>query len=274
MSKKIVITSGKGGVGKTTSSASIAFGLAEAGKKVCVIDFDIGLRNLDLILGVERRVVYDFINVIEGSASLNQALIRHKDSNNLYILAASQTQDKDALTKEGVQRVIDDLEALDFDFIVCDSPAGIEQGAMMALYFADEAIVVTNPEISSVRDSDRILGMLDSKSQRAESGMEPIKQHLLITRYQPSRVETGEMLSVQDVQEILGEELNLLAVTPESKEVVDASNNGKAVITYEKQSIGKAYKDAVSRLLGNHVELTIYTDKPRGFFSRIFGGDS
>ncbi len=272
MTKKIVITSGKGGVGKTTSSASIAFGLAEAGKKVCVIDFDIGLRNLDLILGVERRVVYNFINVIEGTATISQALIRHKDSNNLYILAASQTQDKDALTKEGVQDVIKQLEDLDFDYIICDSPAGIEQGAMMSLYFADEAVVVTNPEISSVRDSDRILGMLDSKSQRAEEGMEPVKQHLLITRYDPARVEAGEMLSIEDVQDILGEDLNLLAVTPESRAVIDASNNGKAVITYEDQAIGKAYKDAVSRLLGNHVELEIYVDKPKGFLSKLFGG--
>lgn len=274
MCKKIVITSGKGGVGKTTSSASIAYGLAQAGKKVCVIDFDIGLRNLDLNLGVERRVVFDFINVIEGRATLNQALIRHPSNHNLLILAASQTEDKDALTREGVQQVIEGLEEMGFDFIICDSPAGIEQGAMMALYFADEAIVVTNPEISSVRDSDRILGMLESKSLRAEQGGEPIKQHLLITRYDAARVEKGEMLSTEDVRGILGDGIPLLAVTPDSKHVIEASNSGRPAITYEDYGVGKAYKDAVSRLLGNDVEMVIYEEKRKGIFSRLFGGDS
>ena len=156
MAKIIVVTSGKGGVGKTTSSAAIATGLALAGHKTVVIDFDVGLRNLDLIMGCERRVVYDFVNVINKEATLNQALIKDKRTDNLYILPASQTRDKDALTMEGVQKVLNDLSE-DYDFIICDSPAGIEQGAQMALYFADEAIVVTNPEVSSVRDSDRIL---------------------------------------------------------------------------------------------------------------------
>ncbi len=197
MARIIVVTSGKGGVGKTTSSAAIASGLALKGKKTAVIDFDIGLRNLDLIMGCERRVVYDFVNVINGEATLNQALIKDKRSDNLFILPASQTRDKDALTKEGVRRVLDDLDEMGFDFVICDSPAGIEQGALMALYFADEAIVTTNPEVSSVRDSDRILGILDSKSRRAEESLEPVKQHLLLTRYNPTRVTQGEMLSVR-----------------------------------------------------------------------------
>ena len=201
MSKVIVVTSGKGGVGKTTTSASFATGLAQKGYKVAVIDFDVGLRNLDLILGVERRVVYDFVNVVQGEASLKQALIRDKRVSNLYILAASQTRDKDALTKEGVGQVIEDLKSDGFDYIICDSPAGIEKGAQLALYYADEALIITNPEVSSVRDSDRILGILQAKSKRAEEGAEPIVEHLILTRYNPERVETGEMMSAEDIVE-------------------------------------------------------------------------
>lgn len=165
MAKIVVVTSGKGGVGKTTTSASFATGLALRGHKTVVIDFDVGLRNLDLIMGCERRVVYDFVNVINNEARLQQALIRDKDIENLYILPASQTRDKDALSDEGVARVIDELSQ-EFDYIICDSPAGIERGAILAMYHADEAIIVTNPEISSVRDSDRIIGMLDSKTKK------------------------------------------------------------------------------------------------------------
>lgn len=203
MAKIIVVTSGKGGVGKTTTSASFASGLALRGHKTAVIDFDVGLRNLDLIMGCERRVVYDLVNVIQGEANLNQALIKDKKCENLYILPASQTRDKDALTREGVEKVINDLIAMDFEFIVCDSPAGIESGALHAMYFADEALIVTNPEVSSVRDSDRILGILSSKTKRATEGKEPIKEHLLITRYNPKRVTEGEMLSLDDISEIL-----------------------------------------------------------------------
>ena len=199
LAEKIVVTSGKGGVGKTTTSASLACGLARQGKKVAVIDFDVGLRNLDLIMGCERRVVYDFVNVINGECTLKQALIRDKRFENLHVLAASQTRDKDALTLEGVQKVLDELDADGFDFIVCDSPAGIEKGAYLAMYFADQAVVVVNPEVSSVRDSDRILGLLSSKTKRAESG-ERVKEHLLLTRYSPARVATGDMLSIADVQ--------------------------------------------------------------------------
>ncbi|OYW94183.1 MAG: septum site-determining protein MinD [Alishewanella sp. 32-51-5] len=269
MAKIIVVTSGKGGVGKTTSSAAIGTGLALAGKKTVIVDFDIGLRNLDLIMGCERRVVYDFVNVINGEANLKQTLIKDKRVENLFILPASQTRDKDALTKEGVERVLNELSA-DFDFILCDSPAGIESGAMMALYFADEAIVVTNPEVSSVRDSDRILGMLSSKSRRAEQGQDSIKEHLLLTRYNPERVLKGEMLSVEDVKEILA--IELVGVIPESQAVLNASNSGQPVILDEESDAGQAYLDTVKRLLGETVPFRFLTVEKKGFIKRLFGG--
>jgi septum site-determining protein MinD len=268
VAKIIVVTSGKGGVGKTTSSAAIGTGLALRGHKTVIIDFDVGLRNLDLIMGCERRVVYDFVNVINGEATLNQAMIKDKRTENLYILPASQTRDKDALTKEGVGKVLDDL-AKDFDFILCDSPAGIEKGAQMALYFADEAIVTTNPEVSSVRDSDRILGILQSKSQRAEQGKEPVREHLLLTRYNPARVNAGEMLSVSDVEEILA--IPLLGVIPESEAVLKASNQGVPVILDEKAQAGQAYSDAVDRLLGENVEHRFLEEQKKGFLKRLLG---
>jgi len=270
MARIIVVTSGKGGVGKTTSSAAIASGLALKGKKTAVIDFDIGLRNLDLIMGCERRVVYDFVNVINGEATLNQALIKDKRTPNLFILPASQTRDKDALSKDGVERVFNELDEMGFEFIICDSPAGIEQGALMALYFADEAIVTTNPEVSSVRDSDRILGILDSKSRRSELGLEPVKQHLLLTRYNPSRVTSGEMLSVEDVEEIL--HISLLGVIPESQAVLNASNKGVPVIFDEETDAGMAYDDAVERLLGQELDFRFLTEQKKGIFQRLFGG--
>lgn len=269
MARIIVVTSGKGGVGKTTSSAAISTGLASLGHKTVVIDFDIGLRNLDLIMGCERRVVYDFVNVINGDANLNQALIRDKRVDNLYILPASQTRDKDALTRDGVEKILKDLAAMDFDYIVCDSPAGIETGAMMALYFADEAIITTNPEVSSVRDSDRVLGILASKSWRAEQNMEPIKEHLLLTRYSPERVSRGDMLAVQDVQEILA--IPLLGVIPESQAVLKASNAGEPVILDNESDAGLAYADAVARLLGEERPFRFLDEEKKGFFSRIFG---
>ncbi len=269
MAKIIVITSGKGGVGKTTTSAAISTGLAKRGYKTVVIDFDVGLRNLDLIMGCERRVVYDFVNVIKEEANLNQALIKDKRVDNLYILPASQTRDKDALDLDGVKRVIDDL-AKDFAYIICDSPAGIEKGAMMAMYFADEAIVVTNPEVSSVRDSDRVLGILASKTQRAEQNQEPVKESLLLTRYSPERVEKGEMLSVDDVKEILA--IPLLGVIPESQSVLNASNSGQPVILDEDSDAGQAYEDAVARLLGDDVPHRFLEIEKKGFFGRLFGG--
>jgi septum site-determining protein MinD len=182
VSKVVVVTSGKGGVGKTTTTANIATGLALKGFKTVAIDFDVGLRNLDLVLGCERRVVYDFVNVLKGEAKLHTALIKDKRIENLYVLAASQTRDKDALDQEGVGRVIKELKEMGFDYIICDSPAGIEKGAQMAMYFADEAIVVCNPEVSSVRDADRVIGLLAAKTNRAESNTPP-KTHLLLTRY-------------------------------------------------------------------------------------------
>jgi septum site-determining protein MinD len=268
LARIIVVTSGKGGVGKTTTSAAIAMGLAKKGHKTAVIDFDVGLRNLDLIMGCERRVVYDFINVINGEASLNQALIKDKNCNLLYILAASQTRDKDALSQEGVGKVLDDLSK-DFKYIICDSPAGIERGAHLAMYFADDAFVVTNPEVSSVRDSDRMLGILSSKSRRAEQNKEPIKEYLLLTRYSPERVKLGEMLSVDDVQEILS--LHLLGVIPESKSVLNASNSGIPVILDEKSDAGQAYADIVARYLGENKPHRFIDDK-KGFFGKLFGG--
>jgi septum site-determining protein MinD len=266
----IVMTSGKGGVGKTTSSAAFSTGLALRGKKVAVIDFDVGLRNLDLIMGCERRVVFDFVNVISGEAKLSQALIKDKRTDSLYVLPASQTRDKDALTKDGVGRVIQDLLADGFDYVICDSPAGIEKGALMALYFADHAIIVTNPEVSSVRDSDRILGVLQSKSKRAEEGLEPVKEHLLITRYSPERAERNDMLKVQDVLDILN--VPLLGVIPESEAVLKASNTGTPVILDEKSNAGQAYRDAVSRFLGETVEHRFTKPPRKGLFARMFAG--
>ncbi len=270
MARIIVVTSGKGGVGKTTTSAAIAMGLAKKGHKTVVIDFDVGLRNLDLIMGCERRVVYDFINVINGEASVNQALIRDKNCNQLYILPASQTRDKDALSQEGVGRVLEELSE-DFKYIVCDSPAGIEKGANLALYFADDAFVVTNPEISSVRDSDRMLGILSSKSRRAERNEEPVKEYLLMTRYDASRVKSGEMLSLDDVQEILS--LELLGIIPESKSVLTASNQGVPVILNDKSEAGQAYADVVARYLGEKIPHR-FIDSKKGFLRKLFGGRS
>jgi len=268
LARIIVVTSGKGGVGKTTTSAAIAMGLAKRGHKTAVIDFDVGLRNLDLIMGCERRVVYDFINVINGEASVNQALIRDKNCSQLYILPASQTRDKDALSQEGVGKVLDEL-AKEFDYIVCDSPAGIEKGAFLALYFADDAFVVTNPEISSVRDSDRMLGILSSKSRRAEKNEEPVREYLLLTRYDADRVKSGEMLSLEDVQEILS--LQLLGIIPESKSVLSASNAGIPVILDEKSEAGQAYTDVVARYLGEKRPHR-FIDGKKGFLRKLFGG--
>lgn len=252
MSKIVVITSGKGGVGKTTSSAAISAELANKGYKTVVIDFDVGLRNLDLVMGCERRVVFDLVNVINGEATIAQALIKDKRLSNLYIMPASQTRDKDALTKEGVEEVLNKLKR-EFDYIICDSPAGIERGAHLALYFADEAIIVTNPEVSSVRDSDRIIGLLNSKSKRASENKEVLK-HLLVTRYSPSRVKKGEMLSLDDIIDILG--VDLVGVIPESKQVLNSSNRGIPVTLDVECDAKEAYKIAVRKFLGESVDVT------------------
>lgn len=266
----IVVTSGKGGVGKTTSSAALAAGLAMKGHKTAVIDFDVGLRNLDLIMGCERRVVYDLINVIQGDAKLNQALIKDRRLENLYILPASQTKDKDALNLEGVEKIFRSLDEMGFEYVICDSPAGIETGALMALYFADEAIVTTNPEVSSVRDSDRIIGLLNAKSRRAVLGLDSVSAKLLLTRYVPGRVRKNEMLSVEDVQELLT--IPLLGVIPESQDVLKASNSGNPVIMEKNSEAGMAYQDAVERLLGNELPLRFLNEK-KGLFSKLFGRD-
>ena len=269
MAKIIVVTSGKGGVGKTTTTASFAVGLALEGYKTVAVDFDVGLRNLDLVMGCERRVVYDFVNVINNEANVNQALIKDKRVENLYVLPASQTRDKEALTKDGVGRVLGELGE-SFDYIVCDSPAGIEHGALMAMYYADEALIVTNPEVSSVRDSDRILGILSSRSRRAEEVEEPVKEHLVISRYAPERVDGGQMLSVDDVLEILG--VDLLGVIPESEAVLQASNSGIPVVIDEQSDAGQAYRDLVKRFQGEEREHRFLTAEKRGLLQRLFGG--
>jgi septum site-determining protein MinD len=267
MSKVIVVTSGKGGVGKTTSTASLGAALAQSGRRVCVVDFDVGLRNLDLVMGAERRVVYDFINVAQGDAKLAQALIRDKRVDTLHLLAASQTRDKDALTYDGVERVIRELRD-SFDWVLCDSPAGIERGAMLAMRFADRAIVVANPEVSSVRDSDRIIGLLDSKTLRAERG-ERMDKQLLLTRFHPGRSNSGEMLGIADVLEILS--IPLLGVIPESREILRASNLGAPVtITGSVGEAGHAYLEAARRLAGETVPVAI-PDEKKTFFTRLFG---
>ncbi len=269
MARVIVVTSGKGGVGKTTTSASFATGLARRGHKTAVVDFDVGLRNLDLIMGCERRVVYDFVNVINGEANLNQALIRDKRIDNLFILPASQTRDKEALTQEGVAKVMDELKASGFEYIVCDSPAGIEHGAHIAMYFADEALVVTNPEVSSVRDSDRILGLISSRSRRSVQNEEPVKEHLLLTRYSAERVQRGDMLALDDVLEILG--IPLLGVIPESQSVLLASNEGIPIVLEDKSDAGQAYEDAVARFLGEERPHRFLNPEKKSLFRRLFG---
>lgn len=270
MARIVVVTSGKGGVGKTTTSASFSSGLAMRGHKTAVIDFDVGLRNLDLIMGCERRVVYDFVNVIQGEATLNQALIKDKQLENLFILPASQTRDKESLTLEGVGKVIEDLKNMGFEYIVCDSPAGIESGALMAAYFADDALVVTNPEVSSVRDSDRILGILAAKSQRAIKGDEPIKEYLLLTRYNPKRVNNGEMLSLNDIEDIL--RIKLIGVIPESETVLHASNQGLPAIHVKDSDVSEAYKDVVARYLGEDKTLRFTDYNKPNLLKRLFGG--
>jgi len=268
VAKIIVVTSGKGGVGKTTTSASFATGLALRGFKTVVIDFDVGLRNLDLILGCERRVVFDFVNVIHNEAKLQQALIKDKTVENLYILAASQTRDKDALTQEGVERVLNELKQ-DFDYIVCDSPAGIERGAHLAMYFADEALVVTNPEVSSVRDSDRVLGLLASKTQKVEQGRGRLKEHLVLTRYNPNRVVKNEMMSVKDIEDILA--IPLLGVIPESTSVLTSSNSGSPVISDKNSDAGSAYDDLVARFLGEERPHRFLNPEKKGLFAWLLG---
>jgi septum site-determining protein MinD len=267
MAKVLVVTSGKGGVGKTTSTAALGAALAQHGQSVAVVDFDVGLRNLDLVMGAERRVVFDLINVVQGVAKLPQALIRDKRLENLWLLPASQTRDKDALTDEGVGKVIAELRSR-FDWVLCDSPAGIERGATLAMRYADEAVIVTNPEVSSVRDSDRIIGMLDSKTVKAEKG-ERVEKHVLITRYDPARAARGEMLGIDDILEILA--TPLIGIIPESQDVLRASNVGTPVTLNDATSApARAYFDAARRLNGETVAMVVPTER-KGFMNRLLG---
>jgi len=267
MANVVVVTSGKGGVGKTTSTAALGAALAQAGERAVVVDFDVGLRNLDLVMGAERRVVFDLVNVMQGGAKLSQALIRDKRIERLWLLPASQTRDKDALTDEGVAKLISELRT-QFDWILCDSPAGIERGATLAMRYADIAVIVTNPEVSSVRDSDRIIGLLDAKTEKAEKG-ECIAKHLLITRFNASRAARGEMLNIADVLEILS--LPLLGVIPEDKEILRASNLGAPIVLSNPASApAHAYIDAARHLTGKHTEVAIPREK-RGLLTKLFG---
>ena len=269
MAKIVVVTSGKGGVGKTTTSASFATGLALRGHKTVVIDFDVGLRNLDLIMGCENRIVYDFVDVISGNARLSQALVKDKALPNLFILPASQTRDKDALTDEGVAEVMEELTK-QFDFIICDSPAGIERGAQLAMYHADEALIVTNPEISSVRDSDRIIGILQSRTKKVEQGSS-VREHLVINRYNAERAERGEMMDINSISnDIL--KVPLIAVIPESNSVLEASNQGEPVILDKNSVAGQCYDDMVARFLGEERPYRHIDVKKKSFLQRWFGG--
>ena len=266
MSNVVVVTSGKGGVGKTTSSAALGAALAQTGSSVVLVDFDVGLRNLDLVMGAERRVVFDLVNVIQGDAKLPQALIRDKRYETLWLLPASQTRDKDALTDAGVARVMEELRDK-FDWVICDSPAGIERGAQLAMHHADIAVVVTNPEVSSVRDSDRIIGLLDSKTAKAERG-EEMEKHLILTRYDPTRADRGDMLKTEDVLEILS--IPLLAIIPESQEVLRASNVGCPVtLNNPLCAPARAYADAAKRLKGEDVPMVLPTER-KSFLDKLF----
>lgn len=270
MARIVVVTSGKGGVGKTTTSASVATGLALRGHKTVVIDFDVGLRNLDLVMGCENRIVYDFVDVITGNARLSQALVKDKTLDNLFILPASQTRDKDALTDEGVAAVMKELSE-QFDYIICDSPAGIERGAQLAMYHADEAIIVTNPEISSVRDSDRIIGILQSRTKHVVEGTGSVREHLVISRYNPERAAAHEMMDIDTISnDIL--KVPLLGVIPESQTVLKASNEGQPVIHYSNSAAGQCYDDIVARFLGEERPLRHIDVKKKSFLQRWFGG--
>src|SRR5258705_1722117 len=267
MAKVLVVTSGKGGVGETATTAAPGAALAQAGQNVVVVDFDVGLRNLDLVMGAERRVVFDFINVVQGVPRLSQALIRDKRVETLWLLPASQTRDKDALTEDGVANVIKELRAK-FDWVICDSPAGIERGATLAMRFADAAVIVTNPEVSSVRDSDRIIGLLDSKTEKSDSGQH-LEKNILITRYAARRAPRGAMTIVDEVLEILS--TPLLGIIPESEDVLRASNVGSPVTLNNAASApARAYIDAVRRLMGETVTMMVPVER-KGLMNRLLG---
>lgn len=266
MGEVITVTSGKGGVGKSTLSANLAVGLAELGKKVVAIDFDIGLRNLDMILGLENRIVYDVVDVMEGRCNLSQALINDKRTKNLYFLPASQTNDKNILNKEKVRTLLEDLKK-DFDIIVLDSPAGIESGFEHSIFLADRALVVSTPDVSAVRDADRVIGIIDAKSQKAKDGEEVIK-HVIINRLKPELVESGSMLSVEDVLNILA--LPLIGVIPDDEKIITSTNEGEPIYYDKHSQAAEAYRRIARRVLGEEVEFLELKSK-KGFFGRLFG---
>ena len=258
----VVVTSGKGGVGKSTTSAAVGAALAMLGDTVVMVDFDIGLRKLDLLIGAERQVVYDVIDVLEGKATVGQALARAKQVDGLWILAASSIRDKTALTEDGVRRVIDELSSR-FRWVICDSPAGIEVGAEMAMMEADVALVIVNPEVASIRDADRLIGLLDSKTKRArdERG---VQKHVIVTRYDPARAARGQMMSIELVSEALS--MPVFGVVGDSPDILDSSNFGRPVTFYRPEGeSAKAYVRIAKKLRGE-VEAS-----PKGFFSRLFG---
>lgn len=259
MHNVIVITSGKGGVGKTTTVANLGTGLAKEGKKVVMIDTDIGLRNLDVVLGLENRIVYDLVDVVEGTCKVKQALIKDKRYDGLYLLPAAQTRDKMAVSPEQMKKVVAELEA-DFDYILIDCPAGIEQGFKNAIAGAKSAIVVTVPEVSAVRDADRIIGLLSA------NGIEDCQ--LLVNRLRPDLVKRGDMLALDDTLDILG--IELIGVVPEDEKVIKSSNLGEPVITDEKALSGKAYKNITRRILGDRIPLLDIEDDG-GLFKKLFG---
>ncbi|RAX55380.1 septum site-determining protein MinD [Helicobacter sp. 16-1353] len=258
----ITITSGKGGVGKSTATGNLSVGLANRGKKVVAIDFDIGLRNLDMILGLENRIVYDVVDVMEGKCNLNQALINDKRSKNLYFLPASQNKDKNILDKDKVKVLIEELKKI-FDFIIIDSPAGIESGFEHAIFWADRAFIVVTPEVSSVRDADRVIGIIDAKSDKAKEGKE-VQKALIINRIKPDLVKKGEMMSSDDVLSILG--IPLLGLIPEDEKIITATNSGEPVIYNKSTKSAKAYERISDRILGKEVAFEIESD---GFLENL-----
>jgi septum site-determining protein MinD len=262
----ITITSGKGGVGKSTTTANIATALALRGKKVVAVDFDIGLRNLDMILGLENRIVYDVVDVMEGKCNLSQAIIKDKRTQNLHFLPASQTKDKTVLDKQKVEKLINDLKEK-FDYILIDSPAGIESGFEHSIYLADRALVVTTPEISAVRDADRVIGIIDAKSKKAQEG-EEVQKHIIINRLKPELVEKGEMLSVEDVLHILA--LPLIGVVPDDEDIVKSTNLGEPIVLNEKSLVGEAFRRIARRIEGEDVEFLDLKSK-KGFLDKLKG---
>ncbi len=262
----ITVTSGKGGVGKSTTTANIAVGLANLGKKVVAIDFDIGLRNLDMILGLENRIVYDVVDVMEERCNLSQALINDKKAKNLYFLPASQTKDKDILKRDKVQALLESLKE-SFDIVLIDSPAGIESGFEHSIFLADRALIVSTPDVSSVRDADRVIGIIDAKSEKAKNG-EEVEKHIIINRIKPEMVEAGNMLSIDDVLSILA--LPLIGVVPDDENIISSTNMGVPIIYKENSKAAESYRRICRRVLGEEIEFLDMKAK-KGFFSSIKG---